>query len=254
MMDQNAFAAALLDPSLPVPAGITSARGEPDATRFSVYRNNVVASLSRALGQRFPVVRRLVGDDFFNGMARAFLKVSLPPSPLIFAYGDTFPDFIAGFAPAAALPYLADTARLEAIWTRAYHAGDATPLPAERLLAIAPEHLAQIRLVPHPAAALLQSDFAIGTIWQAHQAETVGALSVAEPESVLVTRPAFDVRVHVIPAADACFAVALFAGETLGEAASIAFGEDPAFDFGRALLGLASLGALSGSPLQGDPT
>jgi hypothetical protein len=253
-MDQSAFAAALLDPSLPVPSGVTSARGEADATRFAVYRNNVVVSLSRALSQRFPVVRRLVGDDFFSEMARAFLKVSLPPTPLIFAYGDAFPDFIAGFAPASALPYLADTARLEAIWTRAYHAADAPPLMAERLLAIAPEALTGIRLVRHPAAALMPSEFAIGTIWQAHQAEAVAALSVATAESVLVTRPAFDVRVHIVPAADARFAAALFAGETLGEAAAIAFAHDPAFDFGRALLGLTSLGAFDGTHMQGDPT
>jgi hypothetical protein len=253
-MDQSAFAAALLDPSLPVPAGITSARGEPDATRFSVYRNNVVASLSRALCQRFPVVRRLVGDDFFNFMARAFLTVSLPRSPLIFAYGDVFPDFIAGFEPAAAIPYLGDTARLEAIWTRAYHAADAPPLPAEQLLAIAPEELAQVRLAPHPAATLLRSDFAIGTIWQAHQDEEVGALAVMTPESVLITRPAFDVRVHVIPAIDARFGAALFAGEPLGEAAATTYAQDPAFDFGRALLGLVSLGAFAGTPSQGDPT
>jgi len=253
-MDQRAFAAALLDPSLPVPAGVTCARGEVDASRFSVYRNNVVVGLSRALGQRFPVVRRLVGDAFFDGMARAFLRASPPRSPLIFAYGDAFPDFIAGFAPAAGLPYLADTARLEAIWTRAYHAADAPPLPADRLLAIAPEQLIQVRLRPHPAAAVLRSDFAIGAIWQAHQADEVAALSVMTQESALVTRPAFDVRVHVIPAADAHFAAALFAGGTLGEAAAIAFAQDPSFDFGRALLGLASLGAFAGNPLQGDPT
>jgi hypothetical protein len=70
-MDQQAFASALLDPTLPVPDGVTSARGEGDAKRFAVYRNNVAVSLAKALGQRFPVVQRLVGDAFFNGMARA---------------------------------------------------------------------------------------------------------------------------------------------------------------------------------------
>ena len=253
-MDQSAFAAALLDPTLPVPAGVTSARGEVDATRFSVYRNNVVASLSRALGQRFPVVRRLVGDEFFNGMARAFLSVSLPQTPLIFAYGDDFPDFVGGFAPAAAVPYLADTARLEASWTRAYHAADLAPLTAAGLMAIAPERLAQTRLALHPATALVRSGFAIGTIWQAHQVEAVGTVDVMTAESVLITRPAFDVSVHVIPATDATFAAALFHGEPLGEAASIAFNVDPGFDFGRALLGLTSLGALAGRPLEGDLT
>jgi len=53
---QDAFAAALLDPALPVPAGVTSARGKADEKRFAVYRNNVAVGLTRVLASRFPVV------------------------------------------------------------------------------------------------------------------------------------------------------------------------------------------------------
>ncbi len=245
-MDQNAFASALLDPTLPVPDGVTSARGEIDAARFAVYRNNVTVSLCKALGQRFPVVQRLVGDDFFNGMARAYIATTLPDSPLMFAYGDSFPDFIAGFAPAAALPYLADTARLEAQWTRAYHSADMAPLTVEALAGLAPELLGGATLVLHPATALVRSAYSIGTIWQAHQEDAVGAQPVMTPESVVITRPDIDVKVHVIAEADAVFAAALLRGQTIGEAAAAAFETDPAFDFGRAIVGLTSLGAFAG--------
>lgn len=245
-MDQNAFASALLDPTLPVPGGVTSARGEADAARFAVYRNNVAVSLSKALGQRFPVVQRLVGDDFFAGMARAYIATTLPDSPLMFAYGDTFPDFVAGFAPAAALPYLADTARLEAQWTRAYHAADIAPLTVEALAGLAPELLGGARLAPHPAAALVRSAYSVGMIWQAHQGDEVGAQTVMTPESVVITRPEFDVRVHVIVEADAVFAASLLRGDSIGEAAAAAFDADPTFDFGRAIVGLTSLGAFAG--------
>ena len=43
------------------------------ARRFAVYRNNVAAGLIRALEARFPVTRRLVGDDFFRAMAGGFV-------------------------------------------------------------------------------------------------------------------------------------------------------------------------------------
>ena len=46
---QGAIAAALLDPALPVPLGLLGPAGEPSPRRFAVYRNNVVASLSRVL-------------------------------------------------------------------------------------------------------------------------------------------------------------------------------------------------------------
>lgn len=245
-MDQDSFTKALLDAAQPLPGGVTSARGEADAARFAVYRNNVAVSLSKALGQRFPVVRRLVGDDFFNGMARAFIATTLPESPLMFAYGDGFPDFIAGFGPAAALPYLADTARLEALWTRAYHAADIVPLDVEALARLAPERLDGATLIPHPAAALVRSKFSIGTIWQAHQGDEVRVQTVFEPESIVITRPDIEVAVHVIAEADAVFAAALLRGGSIGDAAAEAFDTDPAFDFGRAIAGLVSLGMFVG--------
>jgi hypothetical protein len=43
------FAAALLDPALPIPASIKHAGSEAIRRRFGVYRNNVVASLVSAL-------------------------------------------------------------------------------------------------------------------------------------------------------------------------------------------------------------
>ena len=67
---QDAFAAALLDPGSPLPDGITTARGRADRARFAVYRNNVFVGLTNALARRFPVTERLVGTEFFHGMAR----------------------------------------------------------------------------------------------------------------------------------------------------------------------------------------
>jgi hypothetical protein len=242
---QNAFATALLDPARPVPAGVTTARGRPDERRFAVYRNNVAVALARALASRFPVVAKLVGDDFFAGMAKAYVAVRKPASPLIFAYGDDFADFIAGFAPAAGVPYLADVARLEAAWTRAYHAADVEPLTVAALAGLGPEALPVARLVPHPAAMLLRSRFPVGSIWQAHQEGGDGAGSFGGAECVLVARPEFDVRVHVLPARDAAFAEALLAGAAIGEAAECGAAE-PGFDFGAALVGLIGLGAFAG--------
>lgn len=246
MTDQTSFAAALLDATLPVPEGVTSARGAADAKRFAVYRNNVAVSLTNALGQRFPVVKRLVGDEFFQGMAKAFMTVCLPKSPLIFAYGDEFPDFIASFAPAVSLPYLADVARLEAAWTRAYHAGDVLPMTADALLGIEDDRIGATRLRAHAAAAVLSSHHAFGSIWQAHQNETPGAVAVNRGEWVAVTRPAFEVRLHIIPEADGVFGLELLSGSTIADAARAALARSSAFDFGTAIVGLMSIGLFSG--------
>ncbi|MBZ9790251.1 DNA-binding domain-containing protein [Rhizobium sp. 3T7] len=240
---QTAFADALLHADRPVPDGITTARGEADAARFAVYSNNVFVGLSKALAQHFPVTERLVGSEFFVAMARAYAQDHKPASPLIIEYGGDFPDFIASFQPASKLAYLPDVARIEAAWMRAYHAVDAAPLDLAVLAAVAPERLADLRLVPHPSAGLIRSDCPVGSIWSAHQQETVTPVADWRPQDVLVVRPEMTVNVHILPPQDAVFATCLFNAATLGAAAEAAFAAGPAFDFGTALIGLASLGA-----------
>ena len=130
---QAGFAAALLDPAAPVPAGIVGPDRRPAPRRFAVYRNNVVSALANAVAGSFPAVKRIVGEDFFRAMARAYVLAEPPTSPVLLDYGITFPDFIARFAPAASLPYLPDVARIERRWREAYHAEDAEPLPPDAL-------------------------------------------------------------------------------------------------------------------------
>ena len=251
---QAAFAEALLDPARAAPDGVTTTRGEADPTRFAVYRNNVFVGLTAALAKRFPVVERLVGKGFFAGMARVFAGLHKPASPLLFEYGDAFPEFIEQFQPAQGLIYLADVARLEAAWTRAYHAEDAEPLSTGQLAALAPQNLGQTRLLPHSAAVLVASRHPVGSIWAAHQGEGIGGVCSWKPETVLVARPAMDVAFHVLPSGDASFARALFAGETLAQAAERALSTSPDFNFGTAVVGLVSLGAFRAADQQDNPT
>lgn len=242
---QDAFAAALLHPDRPLPEGVTTARGATDASRFAVYRNNVYVGLTTALGQRFAVTQRLVGTDFFAGMARAYAANHKPASPLIMNYGDDFPDFIATFPPAVSLAYLPDIARIEAAWSRAYHAADSLPLDVAQLASVPPEGLGDMTLVSHPSAWIVRSEFPAGSIWSAHQDEIVAPVADRQAEAVLVVRPAMLVEVHVLPPQDVAFAAALLDGAPLGEAAEAAFASNPDFDFGSALVGLIGVGAFS---------
>lgn len=241
---QAAFAAALTDPGAPLPAGLTTARGEADAARFAIYRNNVMVALIKPLEARFPVVRRLVGDDFFRAMARDFVRGSKPASPLMHRYGDGFSAFMRAYEPAASLPYLGDVAELEAGWTDAYHAADEQPISVADIAILPAEKLPFARLTPHPGAMLVASPFPVGSIWAAHQTPEVQPVASATPETVLIVRPALDVHVHILPSSDASFAAALMAGQPLGEAAQQS-AANPGFDFGAALVGLISLGAFS---------
>lgn len=239
---QNDFAAALFDPAT-MPAGLTTARGEADPLRFAIYRNNVTVALIKPLEARFPVLRQLVGDEFFRAMARDFIAVSKPASPLIMHFGDGLPDFVRTYTPAASVPYLPDMASLEAAWTRAYHARDAAPLKLGDIAALPVEDLLTCSLTSHPSTSLVTSDYPVGSIWAAHQHDPVQAIDRWASETVLILRPQLDVSVHILPSHDTAFAAALMQGSSIGDAAEAAIPASSEFDFGAALTGLVSLGA-----------
>jgi hypothetical protein len=96
----RAFAAALGEPSASPPAMTHGRLGAPDASRFAVYRNNVAVGLIGALEARYPVSRRLTGDELFRAMARAFAHAHRPRSPVMIAYGAEFPEFVADYLAA----------------------------------------------------------------------------------------------------------------------------------------------------------
>jgi hypothetical protein len=205
--------AALLDPALPVPPGMTDGAGRPAGRRFAVYRNNVAVSLIDALEEAFPVIHRLVGADFFRAMAGAFVRRHPPRSPLIMLYGCAFPSFLAGFPPVAHLPYLPDVARLEQARRESYHAADAVPLDPALL---APDVIAGARLAFAPSLRLVRSAFPVHSIWIANTAG--GPAPRSGPEDVLVTRPAFDPVVTRLTAGGAVLE-RLLAGATVAGAA-----------------------------------
>ncbi|MDP9127265.1 MAG: DNA-binding domain-containing protein [Pseudomonadota bacterium] len=118
------------------------------AQRLGIYRFHYKATLREALALTFPVVARLVGGNFFNGMADAFTTASAPSQPCLAEFGDQFPGFIGSFAPAKSLPYLADVALMEWMLSAAAHA-------------------------LHYEAAFY-SDYPIARIWQTNQVDFAG--------------------------------------------------------------------------------
>ena len=101
---QSDFTKSLLDRTMPVPADIRGASRRRADRRFAVNRNNVASGLAHALATRFPVVNRLVGEEFFRAMALVYAAAELPRSPIMLYYGETFPAFIDDFEPVVRSP------------------------------------------------------------------------------------------------------------------------------------------------------
>lgn len=241
---QDKFAAALVDPGLAVPEGLTAWNGPRPERRFAVYRNNVAIGLIGALASRFPAAQRIVGEEFFAAMAHEFIGLHPPRSPLLLAYGDDFPDFVKAFEPAREIAYLPDVMRLEAARGRAYHAADAMPLDAALLASVEPAGLAELGLVPHPSASILRSAYPAVTIWAMNTGEIeLGDIADWAAEDALVVRPQMIVEVHRLPPGGAAFLERLFSGDDLGRAFEAALAEAADFDLSANLAGAFTAGA-----------
>ncbi len=247
--DHEEFVRALLDPDVPPPAGLKAAHGLSAARRFAVYRNNVIAGLTDALAERFPVCLRLVGEDFFRAMAHAYIRVSLPRVPMLFDYGEDFGKFISDFEPARSLPYLPDVARLEYAVGRAYHAADAMPLSRDVFRSLPPEGLESATVSLHPSTQVLASAYPVVSIWHENTApDPPQIVALDHAEDGLVVRPRLDVAVCALPVGGSAFVEALMGGAAFGEAAKAATGRARDFDLTtclRALLACEAFTAIS---------
>ena len=244
MANQTEFTRALLDPAQPVPEGIIRPDGQTAGKRFDVYRNNVVLSLIRAMETSFPVIRKLVGDKFFDAMAGEFVRAHPPKTPLIMFYGDDFATFLENFPPVANIPYLADVARLEQARRVAYHAADDPVVAPEALGAVPPEALGDVTFALHSAAHVLRSPFPIFSIWRINSTDDQTPVD-NHAEDVLISRPADDVVVQRLPSGGAVFLTALGAGQTLSDAAETATAAAPDFDLSQNIGGMLSAGIIT---------
>jgi hypothetical protein len=227
---QTTFRRALLDPALPVPAAVCGATRRRADRRFAVYRNNVVVGLIAALAQRFPVVRRLVGDAFFEGMARVYVMACPPVSPIMLLYGENFPDFVENFAPAANVPYLCDVARLEMARGRAYHAADAAPVEPRAFAALRAERLADLRFEFHPSVSIIRSPYPVVSIWRVNDdPDHAAPIAPWAPETALIARPFDDVEVTRLAPGVAEFLLRLLHNGTMSDA--VRAGQEAATDF-----------------------
>ncbi len=228
---QTAFANGLAAPSVPE---LDCFVGPFDQTtrRFARYRGNQIATWENVLAGAYPVIRALVGEEFFAAMAQPYNYAHPSKSGDLNEMGAAFPEFLAQFPHVAQYPYFPDVARLEWAIHLAYYAAEAPdPLDAHQLATWSPEQIEAACFLLNPACRLFRSSWAVVDVWQAHQAEPVELPERLNAETyTLVCRP--DWKPHVLSISPSAYAAlsALAAGATFGAALDAAFQADESFD------------------------
>ena len=222
------------DDVLPLIAGdATRARA-----RLAIYRGNVGANAALALVATYPIVRKLIGAEFFDGLAHAYCRDHPSASGDLNELGEHLANFVKTFPPAQTLPYLPDVARMEWLAHRAHYAANHAPLDLGRLASIREDDYPRLQLTLHPAVATLKSAYPLFRIWEVHQDDYGGEIAVdfdGDAEAIVIYRPQFRATVARLTRGEAAFLDAIGGSNLLGAALEQASAADNAFDFAASL-------------------
>jgi hypothetical protein len=217
-----AFAGAMAD-GTDAPLGIRAA----SAARIALYRNNVRVNRIAALLEAFANVVQMVGLDYFRALARAYVDAVPAASANLNEDGARLPAFIRTFAPARALPYLADVARVDWLMHLAYFADDAPAVDPAVVSAIGPERFGMAVLRFAPSLGLARSArWPIADIVAMHEGGPSANVGTGG-QALMVWRERYVVHWAPLDAAQARALDALLAGATVSDALTATPAADP---------------------------
>ena len=229
---QRNFAAAMFEDAPAVEARVQPGRFSA-GQHVQVYRHNILGTLTTALGDVYPVVEKLVGGGFFGYAAHEYLRSHRPLAANLHDFGGAFAGFLAGFAPAASLPYLPDVARLEWAWHRAFHAAEAPDFDPAALATVPEERYGRLHFGLHPSAQLVQSDYPVLRIFEVNQEGFTGGPQVdldGGGEQLLVIRRQLTVSIEPLAAGEYALLNAFVRNQPLDVALDAALAAQPDFD------------------------
>lgn len=184
--------------------------------QFDIYKGSVLGTLIEALGDIYPRVKAALGEQFFDAMTLRYIKTHPSYSASLDDYGADFPLFCKGFEPLKEYAYIADLARVDLAWHRAFHSPDVKPLSAkdlERLMSSTEASERERAVVLHPSASLLNSQFPLFKLWDMNNSTLSGGeydevFLDSGSESVLVWRPELTVNVRALSEVESMFLAA----------------------------------------------
>ena len=154
-------------------------------TLLDIYQNNTILGLTDILASAFPIVKKIVGEEFFKTIARYYIKSHPQPSGNRHTFGVDLEIFLDGFKLAASLPYLRDVAALEWAYFQATLADEASLLNFQSLtseMSINPTFVLAI----HPSVHIVLQKFNALDIWQEHQKKKIDAIELKSKTHQLI--------------------------------------------------------------------
>jgi hypothetical protein len=184
--------------------------------RVGIYHGMYMLRMIEALTADYGAVCQLLGEHAFEHLVRDYVQQFPSRSYTLNRLGDSLPEFIAA-SSLKRRNFLRDLAKLELAMTQVFDEAEAEPLPADAIGSIAPERIADARIVAIPALRLVSLDYDANETFQAFREER--KMKPRRQKTWIVVHRR-DYSVYRMPLAREAFAFleSLVAGETIGGA------------------------------------
>lgn len=199
--------------------------------RLQVYRNNIIHNFTSALRAVYPLVERLVGEEFFTAMAQEYIHQFPSEQGDLHHYGFYFAEFLSTFIPAQSIAYLPEMAQFEWGYHEAFHAAFHQPFDLQKLQTVAADDYPQLKFNLHPAVRLFAFQFPISVIWEVCQREDSDE-PITLPdrsENLLLMRPGLEVMWKTLSSGEYALLSTLAQHKNFSEACEYALAVEPSF-------------------------
>lgn len=195
-----------------------------------IYQNNVLTHLIQTLQNTYPLIEKLVGEDFFRICAKEYIKQYPSRSGNLNEYGEYFSDFLVKYEPVKELVYLTEVANFEWTCHILLTAASANRVDVNLLKKIAPEQYEQIHFTLHPASKIIKFYYPILRIIELCQSDIDDNIDLGEDGvNLLIIRRDLDIALIQLPSSDFTFLSSLADNMSLAAALDATLLVDPSF-------------------------
>ena len=160
--------------------------------RLNIYYNNTLLGLTDILAGAYPVLQKIVGEDFFRTIGHHYIEIYSQSTGNRHTYGAELGAFLGSYQPAAPWPYLSDIAAIEWAYFQAAIADDALAVDFNILINLISEQ-PDFVLSLHPGVHFVDLCFNALEIWQEHQKKIETITLRENPQTILIWRDQKDV-------------------------------------------------------------
>lgn len=164
---QEAFQAHVLCGRGGIEAEIAGTASVGPIERLRIYADAYRLRLLEALGTDYSGLKRLLGEDAFDRLGRAYIDAHPSDRRSIRWFGRHMAHFLANTGPYLNDPVLAEMAAFEWAQGEAFDAADDPSLTIEQMAALPPEAWPTLRFQPHASIRRLWLGWNVPAMWQA---------------------------------------------------------------------------------------